>query len=906
MQECNGDLTGNLDYEAVRYYMIRIKVGHMLNLLSSNIYYISLYIILHKEQAICDFHMLYFIRIKINSIVAFALIFCCCPYYQQAHPLFLNKKIHSGEVQLRRPLKETDPQDFRLYIIASDQGSPRKSTVCQVPIRIVLGSSAVQLVEPFDRYLFIRIKNIKICYVWSSGSAVFTVNATVSDPSASISYKLKESNSQFSIDQYSGEIILTDELDVYNTFFLLNLSVNFKSSQYLLSVQAATGSSTSNMLIIIDITDVNNNYPVIQNSSDILVWPDSPKIIHYVIASDKDSGENAELSFQIIPEHNDFNINKKTGALSMLRNPLLDQSILIRVSDQGSPPLYTDQILNIRISNDTKRWKYFDRTEYTIKITSEVKKGATIVDIGGSGATRLKLFPETKIFKLDQKSGIITVDGNVKDKSYTLTVMAQSSTGEVDWAVVSVEVAPPETIEGPTISSASCGSITVPENRSIKGMKNIVVTGNGSGVLFRLQSSTSLFEIEPSTGQISCSPLDREMKSEHLLVVIADENGKTDSCTIRVTVADENDNSPQFASSTPQVIFLNSTTSVGTVVHRFVATDPDLNSNGKLIEDSSKMFDIITETGDLILASAVWFLVQYPAKQPTFILVDYFCAKVGVKSYSNVKNLPTTQKEWMIRVRAYDQGIGTLKIDRYIRIKNDKINLQKYDSQPSFLYQEYISSIDEGLDRGQVITKGNTDGAFEVDSDGVVRTSQELDYEKQSEYILKIIGTGDFPEQISTRVIIRVNNLNDNPPFIPLPKKRKVPESNDMDKNRILEYTLESGEDKFVIDRFTGVIHSKTNLDYETTKEMTAIVKVTDGNFSNTTSLQVSIMDVNDNAPKFSQHFYEIKIPLSTHPDDVIIKLMNKIHRKIKFSITISYYNNINFLRSKFSIIKRN
>ncbi|VDK58664.1 unnamed protein product [Cylicostephanus goldi] len=68
---------------------------------------------------------------------------------QQAHQLFVVKS--NGDVQLRRALTETDPTDVRLSIIASDQGNPRKSTVCHVQLRIGKGTSTVKVVEPFER-----------------------------------------------------------------------------------------------------------------------------------------------------------------------------------------------------------------------------------------------------------------------------------------------------------------------------------------------------------------------------------------------------------------------------------------------------------------------------------------------------------------------------------------------------------------------------------------------------------------------------------------------------------------------------------------------------------------------------------------------------------------------------------
>ncbi|KIH60281.1 cadherin domain protein [Ancylostoma duodenale] len=88
---------------------------------------------------------------------------------QQSHPLFVVKS--NGDAQLRRPLTESDPTDVRLSVIASDQGTPRKSTVCHVQIRIGRGTSAVKIVEPFER-------NIRMPSSCQPGCFLRQLNAT--------------------------------------------------------------------------------------------------------------------------------------------------------------------------------------------------------------------------------------------------------------------------------------------------------------------------------------------------------------------------------------------------------------------------------------------------------------------------------------------------------------------------------------------------------------------------------------------------------------------------------------------------------------------------------------------------------------------------------------------------------
>ncbi|KAK6020748.1 hypothetical protein OSTOST_13593, partial [Ostertagia ostertagi] len=79
--------------------------------------------------------------------------------------------------------------------------------------------------------------------------------------------------------------------------------------------------------------------------------------------------------------------------------------------------------------------------------------------------------------------------------------------------------------------------------------------------------SNRFFEIDPSTGKLSSAALDREQQSEHLLVIVAQDGDINDSCTVRITVSDVNDNVPQFAASTLQAISINDSISLGKVVY---------------------------------------------------------------------------------------------------------------------------------------------------------------------------------------------------------------------------------------------------------------------------------------------------------------------------------------------------
>ena len=89
-------------------------------------------------------------------------------------------------------------------------------------------------------------------------------------------------------------------------------------------VYAQTGS----VMVSIDITDVNDNTPVIQTSTTVINVKEGMPVgskIAKIDASDQDIGANGEIRFSI-KNHDDkmvpFDINEKTGDISITKGKL--------------------------------------------------------------------------------------------------------------------------------------------------------------------------------------------------------------------------------------------------------------------------------------------------------------------------------------------------------------------------------------------------------------------------------------------------------------------------------------------------------------------------------------------------------------------------------------------------------
>ncbi|KHN75881.1 Protocadherin-16 [Toxocara canis] len=707
------------------------------------------------------------------------------------------------------------------------------------------------------------------------GSMVAKMEAVDADwgMEGQIAYRISDSSSPFSIDPVSGDVFLTHTPDWSKERSM------FAVVEAEDRAQEIDRRKQSTCVLFVSVEDVNNNAPHFLSATNISVSEESSSngIVHYVVAKDEDDGENARISYTIVTGNHDgaFSLDPSTGALSLHHRLRAHTTIRVRATDNGEVPKFTEQDLNIYVASSRRQWEYFPQSKYTFSVHKEAPPGTLVHDFYGNSfeRPRLKLLSNfvsgTEIFTISDDGKLLTT-AQLAENDYTVVVLAVNAANRSDWATVKVH-----RVNGnqnpPRIASTSCGNLTVPENTQISHLTRIFAVDNDEGtdavVQFNIVAGNenNVFSIDKFTGILSCRELDREQKSEYFLVITAEDHGipaRADTCTIRITVADDNDNPPLFSENTPDYVEINDSTPVGTILARVFAKDSDAGSNGKVIysivEDKSGLLDIRDETGEIFFA----------------------------------RDHPTKHNEFSVRVRAEDEGNSrVLYAERLIRLALKRSKSEWDAPQPSFLSQRYTGVVKEGQLKGQLvlqissserlygdapltysIVSGNVDAAFEVDNEGRITTTQELDREIEHEYLLKVVANGHYRTVPETAVRIRVLNLNDNVPSLPLLRPRKIAESapigsliasvtaTDVDIDTRLEYSLNPPNPLFVINRFSGAVHLVAPLDYETAKEHRLQIQVSDGENISKSTLIVNVIDENDNAPKFDKDFYDLTV----------------------------------------------
>ncbi|MCL4124572.1 UNVERIFIED_CONTAM: hypothetical protein GTU68_056279, partial [Idotea baltica] len=165
--------------------------------------------------------------------------------------------------------------------------------------------------------------------------------------------------------------------------------------------------------------------------------------------------------------------------------------------------------------------------------------------------------------------------------------------------------------------------------------------------------------------------------------------------------------------------------------------------------------------------------------------------------------------------------------------------------------------------------------------------------ETRSHYDLKatVRDGGHADWQCFCSILIEVGDVNDNPPsFSQASYSVNVPENSpanlllmkmyasdpDLGLNRKISYSLE-GNDKFVIDRDTGILSVTQVLDREKRAMYNLTVKAFDhgsNRLSSSANILVLVSDMNDNPPEFASHTYYTTVMESSNVGSDIVRVL--------------------------------
>ncbi|NXW64891.1 CELR3 protein, partial [Eurystomus gularis] len=392
--------------------------------------------------------------------------------------------------------------------------------------------------------------------------------------------------------------------------------------------------------------------------------------------------------------------------------------------------------------------------------------------------------------------------------------------------------------------------------------------------------------------------LDYESQNNYILNISLSDGNATDYATVFIKVTDVNDNSPKFGVANTTVTILESMPA-GTSVTSVSATDADEGFNGLVV------YTLKGGEGrmDINISGSVLLEKELDREKQAF---------------------------YNLTVIASDQGQPMLSTALSLTVIIDDVN----DNPPVFSASRYEASVpeDEVLGRA-LLTVSATDldaGAnalvkYRIVSQqpvtsspvflinlttGQLSLSQQLDYEtiKQFEIEVEASDGGQPSLSATTHVVVRVLDVNDNPPefnqavydvfvFENLQKGSpiytfSVTDEDEVENARITYYlSAEDGDNPYSIQQ-DGTILVNGYVDRETKEKYELLVVASDNGVpqrQNFTSVTIQVLDVNDNPPRFTKAQYVASVRVATAAAGASVLFVSATDLDIGNNSLISY-----------------
>lgn len=294
----------------------------------------------------------------------------------------------------------------------------------------------------------------------------------------------------------------------------------------------------------------------------------------------------------------------------------------------GNPPAFGQTRVHITIADINDNQPVFLPSSSESLLLPETTEMGTVVyriqaedkDSGVNGHLTFDLSSPSgiqRIFSLDRSTGEIRLVGNLcyeTNPRYDLLVTAKDNgVPQLSATFMLVVHVQAENEQGPVFDTLTY-RVELKEGMPINTRflqvralnREIPGSGHMTSFMYHLRpdGDAAGFGISAESGWLFVkSALDRELKDMYILTVLASvghgQLKKTGSATVRISVTDENDNSPRL---TQEKVFMavRENMPAGTGFGHVLATDRDAGSNGRLnyrFLNPDRNFQINTHTG---------------------------------------------------------------------------------------------------------------------------------------------------------------------------------------------------------------------------------------------------------------------------------------------------------------------
>ncbi|XP_073827127.1 neural cadherin isoform X5 [Musca autumnalis] len=616
----------------------------------------------------------------------------------------------------------------------------------------------------------------------------------------------------------SGQFVIEDITGVIR---LHNKAITLDRDKYELNVTAMDDGSccvngdqtihTSTAVVVVFITDVNDNKPVFKDCATYYPKveegaPNGSPVIK-VVATDEDKGVNGQVKYSIVQQPNQkgtkFTVDEETGEVST--NKVFDRegddgkfvSVTVKATDQGEPSLEGVCSFTVEITDVNDNPPLFDRQKYVENVKQDASIGTNILRVSASdedadnnGAIVYSLSApfnpnDLEYFDIQAESGWIVLKKPLDRETYKLEAMAQdkgypplSRTVEVQIDVVDRANNPPvwdHTVYGP---------IYVKENMPVGGKVVSIKASSGiegnPTVFYRLMPGstaqtnkfhTFYLQQRPDNGDTWADikvnhPLDYESIKEYNLTIRVENNGAqqlASEATVYIMLEDVNDEIPLFTEREQETVLEGEP--IGTKVTQVNAIDKDgtfpNNQVYYYIVDSPRnegkeFFEINLQSGEIFTKT----VFDREKKGAYALEVE---ARDGAPSARPNSNGQPNSVTKFIRIGIADKNDNPPYFDKSLY----EAEVDENEDIQHTVLTVTAKDHDESSRIRYEITSGNIGGAFAVKNmTGAIYVAGALDYETRRRYELKLVASDSLNENATT-IVINVRDVNDLPPVFP-------------------------------------------------------------------------------------------------------------------------------------------
>ena len=710
----------------------------------------------------------------------------------------------------------------------------------------------------------------------NSAGAVYTAQASDVDAGDSLTYSISGTDSSlFTIGSSSGDLAFISppdheqpaDSDADNIY---NLTITATDSMAKQAQQSLT----------ISVNNLNDNAPQFTLSSSTFDIPENSTAVATIAAADAD-GDALTFSLISTTDSSHFTVDPASGALAFTSAPdfespqdanadntyelelsvaddtnTISQAISVRVADVDEAPSFASASASVSVNENNAA------AIYTAQASDP--EGATLTySAGGADAS---------LFTLDSSSGDLAFKNPPSFESpldqdannvYELSITAADGANQSSQAIT-VTVA--DVNEAPSFASAS---VNIDTDENAASFTHIVDAADdedqGDQLTYQLGGDdAAAFAFDANTRSLTFqqspdyeNPADDDANNYYRVRITAADAEYSTTQDITITVADLNDEAPQFTSATSLTLDYTAIV-VGTNIYTAAATDADANDQVSFTlggaDASHFVFD--SSSGALAFVQAPSLETPEDADGDNTYELTITATDLGANSSELALSISVVDDTGS--APTFDQANVSINVDE--NSASVIYTAQATDADPGDTLLYSISGVDVDL----LIIGDNGDIAFPEPPD----YETPLDSGADNTYEITITATDSVGKQASQDLRITILNLNDNAPQFALASTAfDVAENStaittvaatDLDGDSF-SFALVSTADSslFTLDPSSGVLSFNQAPDFETPADSNSDntyeleLSVDDGANTSSQAITVTVTDV-DEAPTFT------------------------------------------------------